>query len=133
MSCMESEINKLKKIFIISIIENIFHFFFIALMITAIIFLTMTSDGYKDPYGNISFTRPELWITFIVISFILLILNTISSTFILATKWENEYSRKSNKLWGLLSLFLLGSISLLIFTKKSIKYCRKVENKNEAR
>ncbi|MDE5599542.1 MAG: hypothetical protein K2I49_01250 [Ureaplasma sp.] len=110
---------KIKKIFVSSIVELIIQILFLFLAIFAIIIYFKTTTGYKDQDGNISFPISPVWISFLVVSFLLLVMNSILSSILLMSNWESEYCNKFNKLWGLLSMFLLGAIAVLIFGKKS--------------
>ncbi|MGL5590697.1 MAG: hypothetical protein ACRDCH_01315 [Metamycoplasmataceae bacterium] len=65
----------------------------------------------------------------IIISFVL---NLITSIYIVATDFQNEEVNKNKVLWGLLSLFLLGSIGIIIFATINLKQYgnyQNVENK----
>ena len=70
----------------------------------------------------INFGTPS---TYVYISlgflFIFVLLNTIASILILSSNWSNNWPKENKLLWGLLSLLVLFSVGILIFTYRARK------------
>ncbi|MGL5732841.1 MAG: hypothetical protein ACRCXE_02120 [Metamycoplasmataceae bacterium] len=68
-----------------------------------------------------------IWIPVIIIS----IINIISSIWILSSDFENDDVNKRKIVWGFLSLFILGSLGIIIFVGSNISYYDTIKPNSE--
>ena len=106
----EVHIKKMKIIWTLGLSSLIlFSFFITTLIITLMIYQSQNT-----------ITNDSVYITFTILSVIGIlvaaILSFAGSLIILITDFKNKEINESRILWGLLSLFLLGSVGLIIFS-----------------
>ncbi len=106
----ELHIKKMKIIWTLGLSSLIlFSFFITTLIITLMIYQSQNT-----------ITNDSVYITFTILSVIGIlvaaILSFAGSLIILITDFKNKEINESRILWGLLSLFLLGSVGLIIFS-----------------
>ena len=106
----EVHIKKMKIIWTLGLFSLIlFSFFITTLIITLMIYQSQNT-----------ITNDSVYITFTILSVIGIlvaaILSFAGSLIILITDFKNKEINESRILWGLLSLFLLGSVGLIIFS-----------------
>jgi len=131
---MKNDLKLLNSIKIQSIILIVFAAISIILLIVFILFFTDFIFSHKNPET----VNESTFISFVVFLVVLLIFTSISSIWnlvlsiiILAQVWENKVVSDSKILWGLLALFLLGSIATLIFSVTNIKKIKSISPENE--
>lgn len=127
----ETQIKKIRGIRTRSIINLVFYvltIILVAISYSNVISLSMSYDPEVESADSVFMDIiPYLIMLFcsLVISFAMLIMNIVNAVKILRTSWTNSKVNDIKVLWGIFTIFILGSISSLVFSIVALKEIRK--------
>ncbi len=127
----ETQIKKIRGIRTCSIINLVFYVLTIILVSISysnIISLSMSYNPEGENADSVIYDIIPYLIMLLcslVISFAMLIMNIVNAVKILRTSWTNSKVNDIKVLWGIFTIFILGSISSLVFSIVALKEIRK--------